>query len=325
MSAFLGLLVSIFWYRANLYYYLESLSSVTTQFVRHSFGTELTLLEKIKIGLLVFSESVIGKYLFIALAVVLIMFIWKNKAVNHKKNSAVWICLLSIIPTVILFIVGTNNNSRYLAPILIPLAVVFGVMAVELKQLGPRFLIASIIGLMGFQFFYMVAPSLGEPRYKKADDLSQKLLWGNLSTVFERKDLWDWDALKELCDQKQIGNPSIRFLGNGVYYKPHNIAYPWFSRQELADIEPRLWRYEKGKINWEDILKSIKGIDVVLTAPGYRGFDPNKDYLDNAYNDEFAERLKNHPDFEGPVILTMGRFEPAEVYAFFRKEDEKPD
>jgi len=238
---------------------------------------------------------------------------------DDKKRLALGVCLLSVIPIQLIFFGGINNNSRYLSLILIPLAVAFGLMAGELRRKVGLLSKIILAGVMCFQLWVMILPAVRGLHFKIDGSIADSLLNGNLSTAFEREDQWDWDVLKKLCDQRRLKNPSIRYLGNGLQLKSYLIKFPWQKRREKADVDWRIWQYEQGPIHWDNIFKRIHKNDVVITAPSVRGYEPNKDYLDNVHNAEFVKRLEADPLFEGPVILSMGRFEPVDVYVFFRK------
>ena len=313
-----GTFMAFDWYRNNLYDYLYLLTHVTTKFIRHSFGLNLTLWEKFKVGFIVFSESETGPYLWALTVLFMLIIIIRHKDINERKKLALWICFLSMLPTLFTFFTGINNNTRYLSPLMIPLAIAFGLMASEIKDsLGPK---ANLMlsGVIFFQLMVMVAPSPGYPLYKRPDAIGKVLLNGNLSTVFGWQDEWDWSTLKKICDQRRIKNPTIRYIGNGMQLKNFIIKYPWKKDRRQADVAG-LGRYDDGPINWNNIFKEIHKSDVVLTAPALKGYAPNKDYLDNLHNAEFVKRLEADPLFDGPVILTMGKIEPEKVYIFFRK------
>ena len=321
---FKALLIGVFlafdWYRNNLNDYVSLLSQVTTQNIRHSFGIHLGFIEKLKMGFIVFTESETGPYLW-GITILLMLFILiRYKSLDKKIKLALVLCFLSMVPTLFAFFGGINNNSRYLSPILIPLSIAYGLMGGEVIKRLNLFSKIILAGVMCFQLLVIITPSIRGLHLNSEGSIADSLLNGNATTVFEREDQWDWDTLRKICNQKHLKNPSIRYLGNGLQLKSYLIKFPWAKHHEKADVDWRIWQYEQGPINWDKIFKIINNKDVVLTAPKLIGYKPNGDDLDNRHNAEFVKRLKADPNFEGPIILSIGRFEPEEVDVFLKKK-----
>jgi hypothetical protein len=134
-------------------------------------------------------------------------------------------------------------------------------------------------------------------------------------------ELWDWEPLRQACQERHLTNPALRYLGNGSSYCIPQISYPWVRRNEPATVA-FLWRYEEGPIDWEVIRTKLAEADVALTALNYEGLAADKQPWDNAHNGELATLLKDDSRFEGPIEIDVGARPPARIVAFFRMRQE---
>jgi hypothetical protein len=80
-----------------------------------------------------------------------------------------------------------------------------------------------------------------------------------------------------------------------------------------------LWRYEDGTFDWQKVMGSAAGSDLVVTAPYYRGEAVIKEDEDNRHNSEFAQRLSQDSRFQGPILFQVGRFSPVEIAVFAKR------
>jgi 4-amino-4-deoxy-L-arabinose transferase-like glycosyltransferase len=264
----------------------------------------------------------LGPALTLLTLAILVTFLVK---LNHKRikldvttSTAIAVCLAGALPMLIVAAFGTNHNVRLIAPTLFPLALAIGIIATATRWTTARSLAALSAALVGFQLTIIISSSSGEQRYHSGEAADQKLLWGNPTTVMLKAKQWDWSKLRKLCQDHQVPQPSIAYLGNTGTFNIPQISYPWIAAKEEV-VVTWLWNYEKGFINWDTVMQSVDSSDVVLTIPGLVGNPIDKQYLDNQHNAALVQRLQNNPQFSKPVVLQMEPSEAAQVLVFFRK------
>ncbi len=295
------------------------LASYARNYIRHSLGppsfeTWLRLLSSV-------AQSVIGVPLVIlAILIIVSSTLGHFKSVDKRKNNiqkmALWVSFLSGVPLLFAILTGTNHNLRYITPALIPFAIGLGLLFDRTQKIHARFSVV-ISGMLFFiQLVMIMVPAVHPvvfPLHAKAS--IERPPW----LVMARLEQWDWNQLREAARGYGLEEPSVSFLGNGRAFNLAQIMYPWYVHMERVPKVKWLWRYEDGPINLDKIMDSINDSDIVLTAPHYVGEEADKQDLDNQYNDEFARRLGTDSEFEGPIRIRMGRFEPIDIAVFVNK------
>ncbi|MBE9182380.1 hypothetical protein IQ268_27925, partial [Oculatella sp. LEGE 06141] len=288
---------------------------------RHALGEEGSLSTILK-WLYVFMQSMLGPALtLLALAVTatfVIQLLSKRLKINAAKLQAVVLCLAGSVPLLFVAAVGTNHNPRLTAIALVPLAIGLGIMASLSRWLASRWLAAIVIAVFCFQLVIMVSPSSGSPRYQEGDRAAEMLLWGNPTTVMQRREQWDWSKLKDLAEQHAISDPSIAYMGNGGNLTPEHIRHPWVTAGKEAQVST-LWLYVHGDIDWNKVKQDIQASNIVLTGFNLPTGIADKQDLDNQHNTELVELMKASPEFSGPYNLDLGRFNHSTVVVFLRK------
>jgi 4-amino-4-deoxy-L-arabinose transferase-like glycosyltransferase len=295
----LGVLIALPWWIINYRFAIEYAQG-SSQFFRHSLGTSrLDVISRWIVEFLT-SNYVIGLPLVIFSLGIILILVFKivtrqRLEIDRPKQIAIWICLAGVFPLIFAQLSGLNQNMRLISPVLIPLALIVGIIAQSTRSTKNYWamIIASL--LFGIQITTAILP------LEKG--------------VAEQ---WNWDKLWQICIEHQIQSPRIVHLGNGSAFNPPVIIYPWISKNEPVQ-EKWLWRYEESKIDWNKINTDLKSSDIVVTAPGYIGDLGDKNNLDNQHNTELAQRLQVNPDFLKPIQLEMGESHSVKVLVFVRK------
>jgi hypothetical protein len=312
-------------------------------FARHSIGTgawEVVANWTLKIAL----KSVGPALTLLALAVFLTpllgAFTRRRSAMTRTRTVALWTCLLTPLPLLLLHLFGSNHNMRLLSPAFIPCAVAFGIVAGKTSWTRLRWLTvvagAAVLAqlLMIAQPLLMAAdglearcmdllpspPAATPAGYERGGaSFLQAVMARNPIQVLVSRPQWDWQRLYDECRSLGINHPSIAYLGNSPPFNLPQIRNAWVRHREPVDVE-WLWRYEEETLRWDDLLARLDDKTVVLTILriyGSRFHRPH--HMDNMHNVEFVERLKEDPRFDGPLGLPMGRDGKAEVIMFVRR------
>ncbi len=315
-------------------------------FVRHSLGPKGSP-EALLNWLYVFGQSLLGPALAVLMAVVLVTALiqWQRRTlvITRDQGLALTYCLVAALPTLILSTVATNQNPRLIAPVLLPLLVVIGVLATLTQWTSRRWLAAIATIYLGTQFTTVVSPTPHSPRYQQGDAASETLLWGNPSNVMQRAEQRDWRKLYELVQSElepserepsaprqfasgansDLAAPAIAYMGGGSGFTAPEIAAPWIRKNRPVALR-WLWRYEAGTPNWDQIMESVAASHVVMTALDIGGNIGNKDDEDNRYNVDLIKRLAKLPYLKGPFVLNLGRFDTAQFIVFIRQPGAAP-
>ena len=313
-ATLLGILIALPWWILNVHHAFE-LATYARNFVRHSIGppsfeTWVQILSGV-------ANSVVGLPLTIlVLLTIILSILGRADNIETRKNrfqkTVLWICFLSGIPTIVSFFSSTNNNLRYLTPVVILFAVGLGVLADRTQRMRVPLTTVSAIPIFLGQLIMIVLPSIHPIIFPVHQLRFERPPW----IVMGLLEQWDWNQLREVARSNGLEKPSISYLGHGRVFNPENIRYAWaVHNEEMPDVK-WLWRYEKGAMDWEKVMKSIKESDIALTAPNYTGEEIDRQHLDNRHNNEFAMRLGNDSRFKGPLHITMGRFEPIDIVVF---------
>ncbi|MCA1994815.1 MAG: glycosyltransferase family 39 protein, partial [Coleofasciculus sp. S288] len=220
-------------------------------YARHALGPERTLGTLMK-WLYAVSQSMLGVALtLLTLAIIatfVVKLVRKQLQLNVTQKTAIWICLAGGVPMMLLAAIGTNHNVRLINITLIPLALAIGIVAALTGWTTSRWLAAIATGIICFQLAVMVSPSGGTPKYQVGDAASKQLLWGNPTTTMKRNEQIDWSKLRDICNEHEIKNPVIAYLGgNGGSFNSPQMAYPWVKANEevqaikLWDSSNRKW------------------------------------------------------------------------------------
>ena len=271
--------------------------------------------------------SLIGPGLSILIAIVLVVAIRKfilQRQVDLEpiRRAALITCGSSLVPLVALQLSGTNHLLRYLAPAVIPFAIAVGVLSDATSWFRTKSAVALAAVLAGMQVLMIATPVLFPNRQPVDPGFYNGGLPWRIMVRFEQ---WDLKPIRDISLDCGLDKPKIAFLGMGRPLNPPQIEYPWFLAGESPSerngyTEPLwLWRYDQGALNWDKVMNSADGNDIVLTAPNFVGQATDRQDLDNQHNREFGERLASDPLFRGPIRLQMGRFDPVEVLVFVKR------
>ncbi len=306
-----GLLALPWWQRS----WREALdyAQYSSQFARHSlgdFGIPLPIQ-----WFCTFARSAPGPTLLLLAVAVLAHALISRRALRRPEpyqRAALWICLAAGIPLILIQFLGQNHNMRLIAPSFFPLAIAFGLIASLTAWTRARLLAAAATAAFALQ-----AAAIALPSFAAIPARDSKIPGIPPSQVLTTHELWDWEPLRQACQDRHLANPVIQYLGNGTIYCMPLIGHPWIRRHEPATVT-WLWRYEDGAIDWEKIRATLAEANVVVTAPNYQGVVADKQPQDNAHNGELAALLRDDPRFEGPIEIDVGARPPAKVIAFFR-------
>ncbi len=266
----------------------------------------------------------------VSVLIVLIALLYLRKAIAGKETffdplqkAALGACACVGGPILLAQLSGTNHLLRHISPAVIPLAIAIG-MLVDKVNWGRSAGSITISGiLLGAQLLMLLAP-VAIPNTKDVDlgYVNGALPWRTMV----RFDQWDWSPVRSIADRCNVTWPKIAFLGSGRVLNPPSIQAEWLNRPplkpSLTEDVPYvkwLWHYEQGPIDWQKVMDFTRQSDIVFTAPHYVGEARNKEDLDNQHNIEFLNRLSQEPDFQGPIRLEMGRFDPVEMDVFVKK------
>lgn len=295
-------------------------------FVAHSLGPRgapETLL-KWSYG---FVQTMLGPALALLTLAILVVFLVRQfrnaKGLNWGQGTAILLGLAGAVPMLITGAFATNHNFRLIAPALVPLAITVGGLAAMTGWTTSRGLSAVATVLLGFQLTVMLSPSANDGSYQKGDLAGQTLHWGNPTTVMQRSEQWNWFLLKRLCDDRQLKDPLIAYLGADGAFNVPQIARPWVESNEPVRLN-WLWNDREGSIDWNRLQRFVAASDVVLTAPNLVGGEIDRQRFDNQHNAEMAALLQNNPQFAPPIELQMGRLRPTQVLVFLRKPTQPP-
>ncbi len=302
------------WWIANWKVVFVYLFFTAATFERHSLGHGISLGKFLTWTKLV-RWTVLGPALFWITLILLITFVFRRKSFDKQKKSVIGLLLLSALPTLMITFCGTNNNPRFVTPALFPLALALGMIGSVTGWFTSWKKSLFLAGFIIWQLAVQVWPIPGDPHYQKGDE-SKTLLLANYTNMFRRYEQWDWEPVWKIISERGFKSPVIGELGLGSSLNPTIINYPWAMRNLTADVR-LLWRYEMGPINWETLMREAAQCDVIVTAPNFIGTKESKAPFDNQYNAEFVRRLEQDPRFEGPIRLTVGKFEKTELVIFF--------
>lgn len=314
-AAGLGTLLALPWWWHN-YRFALGYARRAGAFARHSLGPPgpVTWGQWLEM----FANNGLGLGITILVAAVLLTICFrriskKRPQMNPRLVSSQWICWVGAVPLLLTHMLGINHNPRLLSPALIPLAIGVAALAATAGWTRARLLVTIAAGLFILQLVTTIAPVTGHCRRQGFPGSTE---------VMCRWEQWNWDRLYNLCQSYAIKEASIAYLGHSPSFNPPQISYPWIKRGEQVDVE-RLWRYEEGTVNWQEIMASVANKDIIITAPGLIGSRWDKQDIDNRHNAEFAERMRDETRFSAPIRLTMGPSEPLNLLVFMRTPESK--
>lgn len=295
----------------------------SSQFVRHSLG-ERGHPETLFKWLSMFAQAMLG--LGLTLLVIVVILTLVLRIIRHSnqwsklEKTALALCLSGAIPALTIGAFAVNQNPRLFSPALFPLAIAIAIIAVKTCWTTSSWLTIIATILLASQLAVLVGPSFAYTSYDPAKDLKQQGLLGDSPrTVLEKEEQWDWSKLLKIANENGIKNPDIAYLGNSNTLNLPSIMYPWARSNQLIWVT-RLWRYEEGKIQWEDVIKKAEENDIAITFSGFVRHPVSQENIDNQHNLEFVERLIETSHFSNPIELTMGRFDQSRVFVLFRKK-----
>jgi 4-amino-4-deoxy-L-arabinose transferase-like glycosyltransferase len=272
-------------------------------------------------------QSLLGYGLVAIIGLIGTIFFWevvikRQSILSLLQKAVLCACACGGLPIVIAQLSGTNDLLRHISPAVVPLAIAVGVVGETTGWMRQRLAMASSAVLFCGQMVMLVAPAaFPNTRPMPAGFANAQYPW----TIMDRRDQWDWNALRDISDSIGCANPTISYLGYSTGLTPPEIAYPWVaesaSTSDATLTYPQvnwLWRYEDGPIDWQKVLEAADSGDIVITAPKYAGVS-DSDHLDNQHNGELADRLAADPRFRTSLPLTVGRFDPIEVLVFVKE------
>jgi len=311
-AALLGGLLALPWWQRSWHEAL-AYAQYSSAFARHSLGDfGLSMLMR---WFDLFARSATGIALLLLIVAVLARALVSRRHLHRlepHQRAALWICLAAGVPLIPLQLLGQNHNMRLITPAFFPLALALGLVASATSWTRARLLTAAATVAFALQ-----AATIALPSFAALPSHDSETLGIPPSQVLAARELWDWEALRQACQDRRLTNPALQYLGNGNTYCPPHISYPWVRRHEPTTVA-FLWRYEEGPIDWELIRTKLAEANVIITALDYEGLVADKQPLDNAHNAELAALLENDPRFEGPVEIDVGARPPARIVAFFR-------
>jgi len=311
-AALVGGLLAFPWWQRNWHEALDY-AQYSSQFARHSlggFGIPMLLQ-----WLHTFARSALGLALLLLIMAVFAQALVSRQALRRleqHQRTVLWICLAAGIPLILVQLLGRNHNMRLITPAFFPLAVALGLVASAALWTRARLLTAAATAVFALQ-----AATIAIPSFAALPTFDTKLLGGTPSWQLTVRELWDWEPLRQACQDRHLTNPVLQYLGNGPAYCVPLVSHPWIRRNEPATVT-WLWHHEEGAIDWEVIRAKLTEASVVVTVLNYQGLAVDKQPLDNTHNGELAALLENDPRFEGPVEIDVGARPPAKIIAFFR-------
>ncbi len=269
--------------------------------------------------LLSFAEGSIGLPLAVLSVLICLLFIRHSRATDktrtRSQSTAALFCFIAGVPLILSGMFSTTHNLRYVTPSLILFAPALGILLKSLA--GWRWWLASSgsVVLFLFQWAMILVPAIHPVPYSEEPGIIGGRTPG---MVMSRWEQWDWNRLREIARSHGMTRPSVSFLGSCSTMDVEQIAYPWFAHNEKEPKVRWLWRYEKGPIEWNSVMRLTNASDIVLTAPDYAGAKDAGEDLDNQHNKEFVRRLGGDSTFQGPIHMRLGRFTPVDVVVFVR-------
>lgn len=245
-------------------------------------------------------------------------------SLDRIRLAVLGACLCAGLPLVVMQLLGTNDLMRYLTPSLMFLAIGSSILAESCGWTrSPAALSLSAVLALA-QLAMLVSPVVHPNKQQEGFDFANGVLaW----RVMSRFDQWDWQPVRALADECGAPVPSISYLGNERAFNVPQIQYAWIAHATSTGAAEKavpavnwLWRYDEGgAFDLSKVVQSAEQTDVVITAPSYVGTMEDNDVLDDQHNGEFAKRLAEDPQFQGPYHFEMGRFQPIDVVVFVKK------
>lgn len=256
---------------------------------------------------------------FIAITGVVKICAKKRLIFDPLQKASLGACACATVPIMLTQLSGTNYLLRHISPAVIPFAVGFGLLADATGWVRSRAALTVSSVLFSAQLLMILAPAV----FPNKHDVSKGFVTGTLPwRVMSRVDQWDWKPIRQISQSCGVDEPTISYLGNGPTFNPPQMEFPWVPWPPKTASRFNvvwLWRFEDGPIDWPKVMYAAGQTDFVLTAPKYLGDLEDRDNLDNQNNTAFADRLYHDSNLQGPIRLTMGRFQPIEVLVFAKK------
>jgi len=171
-----------------------------------------------------------------------------------------------VIPLVLLHVMGDNHNMRLLSPAWIPAS---GIVILMLHMAG------TLTQPLGLRVVALVLAA------------QAVILAGRVWLRVEGQR--DWQQLRTLTAGQPPEEIRIAHLGEAVTLNSPQILHTWRLAGETIDLD-RLWRWESGPIQWENVLSRVDSADLVVIPLGLSPVD-RQGKTDNVYNMELTRRL----------------------------------
>ena len=211
-------------------------------------------------------------------------------------------CLAGAIPFALLHYTSQNHNPRLLAPSVLLLCAAAS-STVRLTA-APLLFVPVVV-----QILVMTFP-LHRPE--------KPYVWRGVSEVMAPVEQWDWTPLRRLAESRGIPNPRIGIVGDGYPFNTPQIRYAWYRAQRDTPAHALYDATRDGSFDLQRLLDRCAQMQIVVTAPGYRGDPSDGQPPNNAHNVEVARALARDPRFE-PVVIDVGTRSPVKVVAFLRR------
>jgi hypothetical protein len=181
-------------------------------------------------------------------------------------------CLGGVIPITVLHAMGSNHNMRLLSPAWFPAA---GIIAMALFLTGA---FASRAGQAITAVVFVAQAAMLSVR-----------TWQR--TAPQR----DWAPLRTMIQGLRPEQIRIAHLGETGVLNAPQIEHAWRVHGELIDVD-RMWRWEKGPIDWSETLARVDSAVAVVIPIGIVVPKADSGRSDNAHNEDLIARLLAAPD-----------------------------
>jgi len=221
-----------------------------------------------------------------------------------RTGPVILVALAAGIPMLLFQLMfSKNDNVRHASPAYLPLTVALA--------LG-----AAAVGALVSWWSWVVLLACVAPAFSH-------VMREFVPLTNTQDDVWDWQPVYQLCQDRHIRYPMIGHVGNSPQFCDPTIEFPWAWHGEWVNSLWR-WRSEEGTYEPAKMSQRLADRDLVLTAPDLHMIngtsmlaDPVE--ADNAHNAEFARAMMANPDWDLAGKFPIGMIHRAEIWMFVRK------
>lgn len=286
-----------------------------------------------------------------AIGIVLIGTILVGLAASRRRSaptnataarSVAVFCLLTPLPLMVSHILGSNHNMRLISVGYLPVAIAFGVLAVDFIRRWPRFAGAAIAAGFAAQGAMLAQPLVSNevglnppcshwwllgsanspvaPSPTAGSALFHFRLSWNPVTVFAPRIRRDLDRIRTVLREEGCPTPRLAYFGGDCSFNAAQLVYVWRKHGQTVDCR-WLWRHEEGRLSWDAVDRTLQDRDVVIVA---RHIAPDcarhlGHRLDFVSHDEVTRRLASDAAWRPPVVIDLGAESPDEFLLFLRR------